>query len=103
MNNAINNRKLSAKKFANAFAMLFIACLILLQHSSSQSDPAYWDRSFDKPQYMVHSLGARNVQSWSISDEPKDWRTEDWASSGIIEVLGPFNTPRQLCDCMAAS
>jgi hypothetical protein len=103
MNNAINSRKLTAKKFANAFAVLFIAYLILLQHSSSQSDPAYWDRSFDKPQYMVHSSDARNVQSWSISDEPKDWWTEDWASSGIIEVLGPFNTPRQLCDCMAAS
>ncbi|MDD4652512.1 MAG: hypothetical protein PHQ34_09810 [Methanothrix sp.] len=98
-----NYRELSAKKFANAFIMLLIACLILLQHSSSQVDPAYWDRPFDKPQYMVHSTDSRNIQSWRISDAPKDWAQENWASTGIIEVLGPFNNPRQLCNCMAAS
>jgi hypothetical protein len=89
---------LFVKKLANAFKILFIASLILLQHSCSQGDPAYWDTPFEKPQYMVHSSDARNVQSWSISDAP-----EDWASGGIIEILGPYNTPRQLCDCMAAS
>jgi hypothetical protein len=90
-----NNSMLSGKKSANAVRMLFVASLILLQLSYAQVDPAFWDKPFDKPQYVIHSSVVSNFRSWFLGPDPGNEYKD--------EYFGPFNTPREVCDCIAAT
>ena len=107
-----NNRMPFGKKFANALRILFVASLILLQLSclAVSIDPAYWDKPYDKPQYLLHPSSYPPDSDWFLNpNPPKNGVAEiplaygGSFNEGIDQSLGPFNTPRDVCAGITAA